>query len=36
VGRDVIVSADTNGDRAADFSILLTDLTTLAAGDFML
>jgi Ca2+-binding RTX toxin-like protein len=36
VGGDVVVSGDTNGDRAADFSILLTDLTTLAAGDFML
>lgn len=35
-GAGVIVSADTDGDRAADFAIRVLGTTSLAAGDFTL
>lgn len=36
VGSDSIVSGDTNGDGIADFSIVLSNVTTLHATDFIL
>ncbi len=35
-GKDVVVFADTNRDKAADFSLKLTGTTALATSDFML
>ncbi len=35
-GANTIVSGDTNGNGAADFSILVVGATGLTAGDFIL
>ncbi|MFV0300674.1 MAG: calcium-binding protein, partial [Paracoccus sp. (in: a-proteobacteria)] len=35
-GDDALVRADVNGDRIADLEILLNDVSTLRAGDFLL
>lgn len=34
-GSDTLVSGDTNGDRAADFTIRLTGAITLTAADLL-
>jgi serralysin len=36
LGGDATVSADVNGDRKADFAILLQDVNVLTQGDFIL
>jgi serralysin len=35
-GGNTLVSGDVNGDKAADFSILLTGNQSLAASNFVL
>lgn len=35
-GNDLMVMADTTGDGLADFALLMTDLSTLTAADFLL
>jgi serralysin len=35
-GDDLMVKADVNGDRTADFAILVLNITTLSADDFVL
>lgn len=35
-GNDLLVQADTNGDKAADFAILVQGTATLTAADFLL
>ncbi|MDP2085398.1 MAG: calcium-binding protein, partial [Gemmobacter sp.] len=35
-GADLIVSADVNGDRIADFEVLLVGVSSVVAGDFIL
>lgn len=35
-GADLIVSADANGDRIADFEVLLVGVSSVVAGDFIL
>jgi hypothetical protein len=34
-GTDLLVRGDVSGDRSADFEILLTDIASLAASDFL-
>jgi len=36
VGSDMIVRADTNGDRVADFEVMLAGVQSVNAGDFLL
>ena len=35
-GANIIVQVDINGDKTADFAIMVLDVTTLFAGDFLL
>jgi hypothetical protein len=35
-GADLVVQGDVNGDAIADFAILLRNITTLTASDFLL
>ena len=35
-GADVVVSADTTGDRMAEFSVRITDVGSLSPGDLLL